>query len=159
MMSPMAAETLLTQAEREFLAVARSGILGTVGEGGRPRLVPICFAFAGPDQPPRLYSPLDEKPKVVTDVHDLARVRDIAANPAVSLLVDRWSEDWSALGWLRVDGRADLVDPGTETSSEHRVAVAELRAKYPQYGTHRLETRPLIRISVERARSWGNLGA
>jgi len=154
----MAADNELTQAELDFLAASRTGVLGTVAPDGRPRLVPICFAHGGTETPIRIYSPLDDKPKRVADPHDLARVRDITANPAVSLLVDRWSEDWSALGWLRLDGRADIVEPGAPQSGEHRRAVESLRAKYPQYADHRLEERPLIRISVERSRSWGNLG-
>jgi hypothetical protein len=35
--------------------------------------------------------------------------------------------------------------------------VAALRAKYPPYETHDLESRPLIRIAIERATSWGAL--
>jgi PPOX class probable F420-dependent enzyme len=83
-------------------------------------------------------------------------VRDIATRPEVGLLVDRWSEDWSRLGWLRVDGSASLVEPGLDP--EHGDAVAALRAKYPQYASHALEGRPIIRIVIERARSWGELG-
>jgi PPOX class probable F420-dependent enzyme len=156
--SAMAAGTELTQAELDFLAAARTAVLGTTAPDGRPRLVPICFAHGGTEIPIRIYTPLDEKPKRAPDPHDLARVRDIMANPLVSLIVDRWSEDWTALGWLRIDGRADLVEPGDTRSLEHPSAVASLRLKYPQYADHRLEARPLIRVVVERARSWGNLG-
>jgi PPOX class probable F420-dependent enzyme len=156
----MADDLILTQAERVFVASARTAVLATTPSNGPPRLVPICFVLDETAAPLRIYSPLDEKPKRVANPRDLARVRDIAANPAVSLLIDRWSEDWSALGWLRIEGRADLIegaDAGTE--AEHAWAVSELRSKYPQYGPHRLELRPVIRIVVERARSWGNLGA
>jgi PPOX class probable F420-dependent enzyme len=156
----MAADVVLTQAERMFVASARSAVLATIRSTGPPRLVPICFVLDQTAAPPRIYSPLDEKPKRVPDPRDLARVRDIAANPMVALLIDRWSEDWSALGWVRVEGRADLIEPGdAETQAEHTRAVSDLRDKYPQYATHRLERRPLIRIVVELVRSWGNLGA
>lgn len=155
----MAADIDLTQAELDFLAAARTGVLGTLAPDGRPRLVPICFAFEAHDAPMRIWSPLDEKPKRVADLHDLERVRDIASNPAVSLLVDAWSEDWSALGWLRLDGLAELIEPGPSDSAERDVAVAALRARYPQYADHRLERRPIIRILIQRHRSWGNLGA
>ena len=63
----------------------------------------------------------------------LARVRDIAADPRVTILVDRWDEDWTRLAWLRAEGRATLLDPGADT--EHAAVVAALRAKYPQYAT------------------------
>jgi PPOX class probable F420-dependent enzyme len=145
--------------ERHFLARARTAVLATVAPDGAPRLVPICFVVSdGVDGRPVLHTPLDEKPKRVADPRDLERVRDIAANPTVGLLVDRWSEDWSQLGWLRLAGRAALIEPDGPAAAEHATAVEALRAKYPQYATHRLEERPIIRIEVEQARSWGDLG-
>jgi PPOX class probable F420-dependent enzyme len=145
----------LSPVERSFLADSRTAVLATVPAAGPPRLVPICFVLLDGD-PPAIYTPLDEKPKAVADPHDLERVRDIVANPTVALLVDQWSEDWSWLGWLRLEGTASLVEPGSEHA--HGAAVDALRAKYPQYATHRLESRPINPIVVERARSWGNLG-
>jgi hypothetical protein len=35
--------------------------------------------------------------------------------------------------------------------------LGALRGKYPQYANHALETRPLIRVTIERVRSWGDL--
>ena len=128
-------------------------MLATLSPDGRPRLVPICFSLDPAE--PVLYTPLDEKPKRGDDPLTLARVRDIAADPTVSLLVDRWDEDWSRLAWLRVGGRAALMRPSDEDDGEHASAVAALRARYPQYRTHRLEARPLIRITIERVTDWG----
>jgi PPOX class probable F420-dependent enzyme len=148
----------LTPTELGFLVAARTAVLATIDDGGVPRLVPICFVVT--ESPPRLlvHSPLDEKPKRVADPHDLQRVRDIVERPEVALLIDRWSEDWSRLGWLRLRGIAELVEPDDAAAvGEHSGAVAALRRKYPQYETHRLEARPLIRIVIERSRSWGNL--
>ena len=142
--------------ERSFLATARTATLATIAPDGMPRLVPICFAIAqGLD--PVLYSPLDDKPKQVADPRDLARARDVRARPEVALLVHRWSEDWSALGWLRILGRASLIEPA-DAPSEHAAAVEALRAKYPQYADHGLEDRPMIRIAIVATRSWGSLG-
>ena len=154
----MSTDSKLTSTELAFLTSARTATLATIDGGGLPRLVPICFVVT---ELPRLvvHSPLDEKPKRVPDAHDLARVRDILERPEVALLVDRWSEDWSRLGWLRLRGMADLVERGNAASGgEHATAVAELRRKYAQYASHRLEERPLIRIVVEGSASWGNLG-
>jgi PPOX class probable F420-dependent enzyme len=152
---------ILTPAERGFLTTARTAVLATIAPDGAPRLVPICFAVAdGAAAAGRLvvHTPLDEKPKRVADPHDLERVRDIAANPVVTVLVDRWSEDWTELGWLRLVGRAELIEPDGPAAAEHAAAVGALRAKYAQYATHRLEERPIIRIVVDHARSWGDLG-
>ena len=120
---------------------------------GRPRLVPVCFVV-DPGQPV-VYTPLDDKPKRVDDVRDLARVRDILERPAVTLLVDRWDEDWSRLAWLRLGGAATLIEPGPDREGERAAAIAALRAKYPQYASHRLEANPLIRIEIEDVARWG----
>ena len=151
----MSTEPILTPTELGFLRTARTAVLATIDDGGAPRLVPICFIVT---ETPTLaiYSPLDDKPKRVADPRDLGRVRDIFERPEVALLVDRWSEDWRRLGWLRVRGLADLVEPD-DAGHEHAAAVAALRGKYPQYETHRLEERPLIRIVIAGSRSWGNL--
>jgi PPOX class probable F420-dependent enzyme len=129
-------------------------VLATLRPDGRPRLVPITFAFAVTPGGLRLYTPLDEKPKSVADPRRLARVRDILARPSVSVLVDRWSEDWSALAWLRLDGEAVLLEPTVADAAEHARTVALLRARYPQYGGQVLERRPIIRIEVGSLTGW-----
>jgi PPOX class probable F420-dependent enzyme len=103
---------------------------------------------------PTLYTPLDEKPKNVSDVHELARVRDIAADRRVTVLIDRWDEDWAQLAWVRMAGSALLMEPG---SNEHLAIVRALREKYEQYRAHDLETCPIIAIAIERVTSWGRL--
>jgi PPOX class probable F420-dependent enzyme len=142
----------MTPAERAFLAAARTATLATLAPDGRARLVPICFVLG--EHGPRLYTPLDEKPKATADPRRLARVQDIEARPDVTVLVDHWDEDWDRLAWVRCGGRAALLEsPG----DEHRNAVRALRAKYRQYGSHDLEHRPIIRIEVEEVRGWGDL--
>ena len=142
--------TPLSERELKLLSAARRAVLATIAPDGAPRLVPITFVFADA----RIYSPLDEKPKSVADPRDLARVHDIEARPRVSVLMDDWSEDWSELGWLRLSGNARVIGPDGESAPEHVNAVSLLRAKYPQYAGHRLEERPIIRIEVDRSRSW-----
>ncbi len=135
-----------------FVAEARTATLATIAPDGRPRLVPICFVLLDePRSASTIVSPLDEKPKASDDPLALARVRDLADRPEATILVDRWSEDWARLGWVRIEVLGDLVgaDPA---------AVAALLAKYPQYRTHRLEDRPMLRFRVERVVSWGDLG-
>jgi PPOX class probable F420-dependent enzyme len=146
-------DPILTEEQRDFVERARRAILATIAPDGRPRLVPICFVLDVVR--PVLYSPLDEKPKDVDDPRLLARVLDIGRDPRVSVLVDRWDEDWSRLGWVRLTGSATLVEPTAEEADEHRIVVAMLRRRYEPYREHDLERRPLIRVTVDRATSWG----
>ncbi|HCU95407.1 MAG TPA: TIGR03668 family PPOX class F420-dependent oxidoreductase [Actinobacteria bacterium] len=100
-------------------AVAR---LATLGPNGRPHIVPITFAVDG-DQ---IYTAVDEvKPK--TTAH-LRRLRNIAADPRVSLLADHYEGDWERLWWVRADGTATLLgEPGQMTGP-----LSLLARRYPQ---------------------------
>ena len=124
-------------------------MLATIAPDGRPRLVPICYVV-DPDRPV-VYSPLDRKPKRSDDPFALARVMDISADPRVTLLADRWDEDWSRLAWVRLEGHAGLVQPA---DAGHAEVVAALRARYLQYERQRLEDRPMIRVDVDRVVRW-----
>ncbi len=153
-------DTILTGTEQAFIAPTRRAVLATIGPDGAPRLVPICFVLAeAADDLGRalIYSPIDDKPKASADPHDLGRVRDLLAAPSATVLVDRWSEDWARLGWIRLSGRARLLEPEGEDGEEHAAVVGTLRAKYPQYARHDLEGRPIIRIAIDRIQRWGDL--
>jgi PPOX class probable F420-dependent enzyme len=147
-------DPVLSNVERAFLLHARRAVLATIAADGRPRLVPICFVLE--PARPVLWTPLDDKPKAVDDVTRLARVRDIRADPQVTVLVDRWDEDWTQLAWLRCNGTASIVGPG-ESATDRDAAIRALRGKHPQYASHDLETRPMIRVAIERTVSWGPL--
>jgi PPOX class probable F420-dependent enzyme len=145
----MPSEPLLSAAQRTFLESARRAVLATIAPDGHPRLVPICFVVAG--EPPILYTPIDDKPKRTDDPLALARIRDIDADPRVTILVDRWDEDWTRLAWLRCIGSATVMPP---SAPDHPDLIAALRAKYPPYAGHRLEVRPLIRVRIQHVTSW-----
>jgi PPOX class probable F420-dependent enzyme len=150
--------SILTDSERAFLRAERTATLATTAADGRPRLVPICFVLADLDDDrgrPLLYTPLDEKAKRDLDPRTLARVRDILVLPEVTLLVDRWDEDWSRLAWIRLYGHGELLEPQAHERAEHARAVQALRDKYPQYHDQAIDARPIIRISCDRAIGWG----
>lgn len=142
---------VLDAAERAFLARERVGRLATAGASGAPRVVPVCYAPSAAAE--SVHIAIDEKPKR-GDPRRLGRLRDIAANPRVMLLVDRYDHaDWSRLGWLALRGRAEVLEGG----AEHARALAALRARYPPYRAMALESLPVIAVRVESARSWGRL--
>jgi len=160
----MTDRAILTEVERAFFSAAPRGVLATIDPDGLPRLVPICFVLGrdDPDGRSRLYTPLDEKPKRQADPRRLARVRDLLERPSVSVLVDRWDDDWTRLAWLRCHGTADLLEPDAadvDDRAQRAGAVAALREKHPQYAGHDLESRPMVRILIIRVSSWGALEA
>lgn len=107
------------------------------------------------DGAPVIVSVLDRKPKSV-EIRDLARVRNIEANPRVSLLIDDYSDDWSQLGFALVHGTAQILDGA---SAEARDAIRVLREKYPQYRDMDLESAPVIEIGSLRLVSWSASGS
>ncbi len=117
--------------------------LGTIAGDGRPNLVPVCFAYTDGG----FVTAIDEKPKRGSV---LARVRNVERDPRVTLLIDRYDEDWRDLAWLRVEGIAEVLQRGDSFPG----ALGALRARYPQYETMALEALPLIRITPERTVSW-----
>jgi len=129
----------------ELLATARVARLATSGADGQPLVVPVCYVLEGD----RLYTAVDAKPK---RTRELRRLRDIAANPRVSLIVDVWDEDWRQLRWVRVDGAATALIEGAERTR----ALAALTAKYPQYATMQLAAvaGAVIAITAARAVAW-----
>jgi PPOX class probable F420-dependent enzyme len=133
-------------AARAFVGSARVAHLATADRDANPHVVPICFALV--DE--RLYSVVDDKPK--RNARSLKRLRNIAANPSVAVIVDRWDEDWSRLAWVRIQGRAAVVADG----AEYAAAIAQLRAKYEQYRDARFApaSHPLIRVAIERVVAW-----
>jgi PPOX class probable F420-dependent enzyme len=139
--------TTLTEAEGAFAQAQRVARLATVDADGHPHIVPVCYAFDGT----RFYTPLDEKPKRV-DENRLRRVRNIEARHEASLLIDKYDDDWSRLGYVLVHGYAELLQPG---ATLHAQALALLRERYFQYRTMELEKHPVIVITPDSVTSWG----
>jgi PPOX class probable F420-dependent enzyme len=121
---------------------ARVGRLATVDADGRPHLVPICFALDGEV----LYSAVDQKPK---RSRRLRRLENIRRNPAVTVLVDHYEEDWSRLWWVRLQGEARVLDDGSESER----ALALLAEKYAQY-RREPPAGPVVRLDIREWRGW-----
>jgi coenzyme F420-0:L-glutamate ligase/coenzyme F420-1:gamma-L-glutamate ligase len=137
----------LSEAQAAFVHAQRVARLATADARGRPHVVPVCYAW----DEAHFYTPLDEKPKR-TDPRRLRRVRNLAANPQASLLVDHYEDDWSRLGYVLAQGTARLAEPG---EPEHTTGVRLLRERYPPYQAMALDVLPLIVLTPERISAWG----
>jgi PPOX class probable F420-dependent enzyme len=143
----MAKRTTLTPAETTFVNIQRVARLATADAEGNPHVIPVCYAFDGE----RFYTPLDEKPKRVA-ASRLRRVRNIETRPEVALVIDQYDDDWSRLGYVLVQGRAEMLPPGDRA---HAQVLVLLRERYLQYKTMALEKYAVIAITPERIVSWG----
>lgn len=108
---------------RQRFAGARVARLATADAAGQPHIVPVTFAVDGDI----VYSAVDAKPKRGTT---LKRLANVAANPAVAVLVDHYADDWTELWWVRADGTGRVVDP---EAPEGERAVSLLADRYPHF--------------------------
>jgi PPOX class probable F420-dependent enzyme len=136
---------------RAFVERARVARLATADAAGVPHVVPICFALAAD----RLFSVVDQKPKRAPLA--LKRLRNVAENAHVAVIVDVWDEDWSKLRWVLLRGTAATVTG----PAEYGAAIAALEAKYAQYRGAGFvpERNPVLRVDVERVTAWSAAGA
>jgi len=126
------------------LTTARVARLATIDPDGRPHLVPIVFALDGDT----LYSAVDRKPK---RSKTLRRIENARARPDVTILVDRYEDDWSRLWWIRLRGRARVLDEG----EERKRALELLAEKYPQYRTDPPDG-PVLAVHITEVRTWAS---
>lgn len=122
--------------------MARVARLATTDPDGRPHLVPIVFALDGNT----LYSAVDRKPK---RSRRLRRIENARERPEVTVLVDHYDEDWERLWWIRLRGRARVLDEGPERDR----ALGLLGKKYAQYR----EAPPdgaVLAVDVDEVRGW-----
>jgi PPOX class probable F420-dependent enzyme len=129
---------LTPEESRRRFATAQIARLATITPEGRPHVVPVTFAI----QHYSLYIAIDHKPKTTKN---LQRIKNIKANPTISILADHYAEDWTTLWWTRADG--------TATITKDEAGIDLLVAKYPQYQ----ETRPrgpVIKIQTTHWTGW-----
>lgn len=104
--------------------------------------MPVVFALDGDT----FYSAVDRKPK---RSQTLRRIENARVRPDVTILVDHYEEDWSRLWWIRLRGRARVLDDGDERER----ALALLREKYPQYRSEP-PGGPVLAVDITELRQW-----
>ncbi|MEV8560052.1 TIGR03668 family PPOX class F420-dependent oxidoreductase [Streptomyces sp. NPDC051917] len=127
---------------RERFVSSSVARLATVDRSGVPHAVPVTFVV----QDDVLYFAVDHKPK---STWDLRRLRNIRENPAVTVLVDHYDDDWTKLWWVRADGRGEVLEEGEERLRALRL----LCDKYDQYKQSPPQG-PAVAVRVERWTGW-----
>jgi PPOX class probable F420-dependent enzyme len=125
----------------ERFAGARVARLARSSPAG-PRLVPVTFAW---HRGAAVWAVDRVKPK---GPGPLARLRDLAADPRVAMLVDHYAEDWRELWWVELQGTAaTLQGPAAEA------ALDALAARYPAYRAER-PPGPVVAVTAHRWSWW-----
>jgi len=139
---------MLTEKQQQFLEGMRVARFATSGANEQPHVIPICYALSEDT----VYFTIDEKPKKKAE-KPLKRLQNLVDNPKAALIVDHYEEDWSRLGWVMLQGRADVLMAGYEY--DH--AQSRLRERYPQLGAMRIEGLPVVALRISHVASWGDL--
>ena len=133
----------------EFVGRARVARLATIDAEFKPHLVPVVFVFDGNS----FIIPIDEKRKKAKP-GELKRIRNIQENPNVALLIDNYSEDWTRLTFVTIQGKASVAGK-TEENIQVREAYERLMTKYLQYQKVGVGEMCII-IAPEKVVSWSN---
>jgi PPOX class probable F420-dependent enzyme len=136
--------------ERAFAQHHRVAHLATAGAAGTPHVIPVCYVLVREN----FYFVVDDKPKRTR--RQLKRLRNIAENAQVALVMDDYDEDWTRLAYLLVQGDAALVSD----REEYAAVLDLLRQRYAQYRQMNLlfERHPMVRIQPQSCHLWRAAG-
>jgi PPOX class probable F420-dependent enzyme len=140
---------IIPPAVEEFIERARVARLATIDSEFKPHLVPVVFVFDGN----HFFIPVDEKRKTAKP-EKLKRIRNIQDNPNVTLLIDEYSEDWTKLAFVMIQGKASVATK-EEGNIQVREAYKKLMTKYLQYQKVRVGGMCII-ITPKKVASWSN---
>ena len=129
-----------TKKVEAFVRLERVCRVATSGAAGMPHVVPVCHALSGG----KLYIGSGKGRKV----------KNLAKNPQITVVVDAYSEAWGLLRGVMIQGRAKLVSGGPG----FRRGRDRLYRKYPQYARDAAlspSDSVIIEVTPTRVFSWG----
>jgi PPOX class probable F420-dependent enzyme len=131
----------LTKKAAEFVQWERVCRVATCGAAGIPHVVPVCHVFRGG----KVY---------LGSGNDARKVKNITENPRVTVVVDAYSDTWSTLRGVMLQGRARLIARGPA----FRRIRDLLYRKYPQYPRDAAlspSDSVIVEVTPTRVFSWG----
>jgi len=122
--------------------------LATVDQKSHPYVVPVIFVFYENS----FFIPLDEKVKTV-NARKLKRVKNIEKNPNVTILIDKYQNNWKKLFFLMIHGKATVIDEKNNKLMDkvHKLLIS----KYPQYKKTGVGN-SCIKINPTKVTFWNN---
>jgi len=138
----------LNQKTMTLIKGAKVARLATVDQKSHPYVVPVVFVF----HENSFFIPLDEKVKTV-NARKLKRVKNIEKNPNVTLLIDKYQNDWKKLFFLMIHGKATVIDEKNRKLMDkiHKLLIS----KYPQYKKIGVGN-SCIKINPTKVTFWNN---
>ena len=134
-------QTKLTAAAAELIRWARVSRVATVSAEGVPHLVPVCHVLAGR----KLY---------FGSGSDATKVRNVKANPRITVTVDEYSDHWAGLKGVMLQGHARLIERGPEFT-RIRDLLYEKYPQYPKEAALATSDSVIIEVTPSRVFTWG----
>ena len=131
----------LTKKVSKLVARERVCRVATANDDGAPHVVPVCHVLAGE----KIY---------FGSGNDARKVANLRRNPHSALSVDVYSEEWSHLMGVMVEGTATLIERGPRFKQMR----ARLYEKYPQYredAALATSDSVIVEITPTHVVSWG----
>jgi nitroimidazol reductase NimA-like FMN-containing flavoprotein (pyridoxamine 5'-phosphate oxidase superfamily) len=135
------APTRLNKTLADFVGWERVCRVATASAAGVPHLVPVCHVVVGG----KIYFASGD---------DARKIENLRENPHVTVTVDVYSDHWSSLKGVMVQGRARVVERGRRF---HRVRKLLYR-KYPQYPREAAlspSDSVVVEVTPTRVFAWG----
>jgi len=115
--------------------------VATVSSRRVPHLVPVCHVVVNG----KLYFASEK---------DARKVRNLRTTPSIAVTVDLYSDDWSQLKGVMIQGTAKLIEKGPR----FRGIRKRLYAKYPQYPQQAALAQSesvIVEVTPTNVFSWG----
>jgi coenzyme F420-0:L-glutamate ligase/coenzyme F420-1:gamma-L-glutamate ligase len=134
-------QTKLIKTATEFIRWARVCRVATVSAEGVPHLVPVCHVLVGQ----KLY---------FASGSDATKVRNLKANPRITVTADEYSDHWAGLEGVMIQGRARLIERGPEFT-RFRGLLYEKYPQYPKEAALATSDSVIIEVTPTRVFTWG----
>jgi uncharacterized protein len=131
----------LKKALLNLIQLERVCRVATVGHSGTPHVVPVCQVV----DRGKIYFATEKRSR---------KLANLKRNPRIAVTVDLYSEAWSSLKGVMVQGEAKLVGAGMR----FRTIRSLLYRKYPQYPDQSAigeSDSVIVEVSPKHVFSWG----
>ena len=134
-------QTKLSKTAADFIRWARVCREATVSAEGVPHLVPVCHVLAG-------------QKLCFGSGDDATKIRNLEANPRITVIVDEYSDHWDGLKGAMVQGRARLIERGP-AFSRIRDLLYEKYPQYPKQAALATSDSVIVEVTPTRVFTWG----
>ena len=131
----------LKKAVARLIEWSRVCHVATVGKSGAPHLVPVCHVLR------------DGKIYFGSDA-DARKVLNLKANPRLAVSVDLYSDDWSNLKGVMVQGTTRLIERGPRFR-RMRTLLYEKYPQYPEEAALGAADSVIVEVTPKNVFSWG----